>query len=210
MNQQNNLAITEPNAFELAVSQIEAEFAIESPVYGADTFGLVNRYLDRLDRIAQQRKVIKDQYARINAALDASEAALVWHYGEEVKEQFFADLNNRKGKDKFVDYPFGRIRKAKIGAKLEVVDEAKAIAWAKKNCKDAVICSERLVKTPLNDMLKADGLIPDGCELSEEREKIYPTLDVNELGPKAKAALDHHLHQMDVLENQKEANNDRS
>lgn len=81
-----------------------------------------------------------------------------------------------KGKAKSVALPAGTVGMRKQPVRLEVTDEAAALAWARSTapaCLVTIPASERFSKSAAVAMLKTTGTVPDGCVAAGGEDAIY-------------------------------------
>ena len=112
---------------------------------------------------------------------EAEEARLLARFSAELEEYSKVRLANGKGKKKSFDLPSGRLGFRTNAAHLKVIDDAKALAWAKINAPSAVVtvpATEKLSRAELalafkNGVAGAAGEIPSGAEFVEAKEDFY-------------------------------------
>jgi len=136
---------------------------------------LPNWYLGKLAAIKAKNALLKEQYQIILRSYENDQRQLEYRWGDEFKATVLDDLAQQKGSKRSVDYLQGRAGLRKGKDSLAVLDEAKAIAWAKDNSlPEAVKTTESILKTPLLEQFLSDGLVPDGCEFVSAADAFYP------------------------------------
>lgn len=122
----------------------------------------------KLLHVEAERKALKEQFATLNAQLDARERFLHWKYDDRAKAWTeFATAGTEK---KSLDTPYGRVGFRKARPKLDVEDKAAALAWAKANAPAAV--AVKLTESLRKSELPQDGSVP-GTALVPGGDKFY-------------------------------------
>lgn len=165
--------ITEQDPILLA---LQAEFDLIAAPEQKMEHWLPNWYLGKVNDIDAARKRVKEQAKVMIAQLDNAEKYLAYRWGQEFQACVDDDIAKQKSKKRSIDYLQGRAGYRKGRDSLLVNDEDQAIEWAETHCPEAVVTSKRLVKTPLLDMVKEHGIIPDGCDYQESKDNFYPAV----------------------------------
>lgn len=170
---------TPQTEFDIVLAVLEEELSgIEARL---EVPSIVDWYMGKLAAIEARRELAKSQLAVILKQLDNEQASLVFLAGGTVREQVIKDIAEQAGKKKSKDYLQGRAGMRKIATKLAFDDEDLALAWAEEHAPEAVKITKSLLKMPLNEMFRAEGIIPPGSRVEAEREKFYPVCDVADL-----------------------------
>jgi phage host-nuclease inhibitor protein Gam len=94
------------------------------------------------------------------------------------------------GKKKSREFPGGTVGWRKGGGRLQVLDEAKALEWAKQQPLELGLyhVEVKLSKSGLSEYFKTSGEVPPGCDVDEETETAYvkPAELVLDVGPMPK------------------------
>jgi hypothetical protein len=113
--------------------------------------------------------------AREVASAEADEGRLVARFAGEL-EAYARSLGLTTAKKKSRAVPSGVFGFRKQPARLVVTDDAKALEWAKKNAPVAVVivpATEKLSKADLATAFKPNGVIPDGAEVTDEKDVFF-------------------------------------
>ncbi|MFA5377241.1 MAG: host-nuclease inhibitor Gam family protein [Dehalococcoidia bacterium] len=125
-------------------------------------------------RMAERADLAQKELARIQAWLDKENAADLESVAYlESKLEPWVEAAIDGGKKRSINLPFGIAGFRHTPDKLEIKDEAAALAWAKANKPEAVKVRESILKEPLADHIKTTGEIPDGCEPVPGEDRFY-------------------------------------
>ena len=105
---------------------------------------------------------------------ERTEAFFMNRFGDELRAWLKTDLADSDRKS--VDLPAGRVGTKKAPAKLVWLDDAKLLAWARKNLPAAVVvvpATEHVSKSELIIKWKANGEIPDGADVQPSKDELY-------------------------------------
>jgi phage host-nuclease inhibitor protein Gam len=81
----------------------------------------------------------------------------------------------KDGKKRSINLPDGVAGYRKQPDKVDITDEAAALAWAREHCPEAVKVVESVLKTPLKAWIEDNGELPPGVDMSTGDEKFYIT-----------------------------------
>jgi phage host-nuclease inhibitor protein Gam len=123
--------------------------------------------------MAYQKKVAAWADAEIRRA-QHEEAWFRRRFGEELVMWTREQIEALKTKRKSINLPAGTLGFRQIAEKLIIDDEEKALKWARRSCPNAVVTSERLRKTVLNEHFASTGEMPTtGVHIEPAAEKFY-------------------------------------
>jgi Bacteriophage Mu Gam like protein len=126
----------------------------------------------RLERLAELRA----QQAREQRVMEARLAMVRGHFGAAIRAlRARQDWLERELMAVAASYPyprgrrsrqlaFGRIGLRRSRARIEIGDEAAALAWAEAHMSEDVSSRRWITRTPLLAHFEATGEVPDGCE----------------------------------------------
>jgi hypothetical protein len=119
---------------------------------------------------AERVKAFADQELR---RAEREERTLLFLFGRQIEmwaKSQIDKLHNRKS----LSLPAGEVGYRTIAPKLVIDDENVVIAWAKNNCQQAVVITEKLSKSELNEYVKTTGSVPDaGAHVDPQTERFY-------------------------------------
>jgi hypothetical protein len=101
---------------------------------------------------------------------EREEACLMYLFGRQIERWAREEIGKLGGRRKSISLPAGTVAFRKVNAHLVVEDEARLMAWARDNCPTAIQVTERLAKTPINELFTETGELPEGARLERERE----------------------------------------
>lgn len=101
------------------------------------------------------------------------EQFFLYRFGPQMQRWLEQELAQRGGHAKSISLPAGRLGLRHCGPKIEVLDQATVLDWARTNCPEAIKLKETVLKTPLTDHLQATGELPDGVILHNEMDVFY-------------------------------------
>lgn len=116
---------------------------------------------------------VKEQAEREVRRTERERDFLLMRFGRELEAWARKELAKHKGRRKSLLLLSGTVGFRRMRAKLLVEDAARALAWAKKHCRGAVVVTERLSKTALTEHVTTTGELPDGAQLEGAKEKFY-------------------------------------
>lgn len=117
---------------------------------------------------------VKEQAEREVRRTERERDFLLMRFGRELEAWARKELAKHKGRQrKSLLLLSGTVGFRRTRAKLLVEDAARALAWAKKHCRGAIVVTERLSKTALTEHVTATGELPDGAQLEGAKEKFY-------------------------------------
>ena len=119
---------------------------------------------DEIDLITRRANELKEANMQKVNFLTARFTPILEEYAKQ-------ELGN--GKTRSIKLLSGTVGFRKSPMKLEVLDEAQAMAWAKTHLKDAVKVTEFLLKTPILEHFKETGEMPDGCDKVDPKDNFY-------------------------------------
>lgn len=135
------IALLSPDGEVVATSdgmatQLAPEFANHTLLDKANiaTYILADRQRE-VESLKAQKKAIAEAFDK---RITKAESQL--HWAHEILDGVLEDASEAmgKGESKFVDTPYGRIKRITSRGKVEVVDEEKALAYAKEFCPEAI------------------------------------------------------------------------
>jgi hypothetical protein len=105
---------------------------------------------------------------------EREEETLMFLFGRQIETWAKSEIGNQNGRRKSLALPAGTLGYRKLAAKLVIDDEELVLEWAKKNCEVAIVITERLSKSVLDEFFKKTGAIPDqGAHIDPEIERFY-------------------------------------
>jgi hypothetical protein len=117
---------------------------------------------------------VKDFAERELRRAAREEQTLFFLFGRQIEAWARHEIEKLNGRRKSVSLPGGCIGFRKLAAKLVIDDEKVVLSWAKQNCPNAVVVTERLSKSALDDLVETTGVIPDGgAHVEPESERFY-------------------------------------
>ena len=132
-------------------------------------------YLARVAEADAVEQAIKDQYKRLLAEVQSRREAPARRWGAEFQAQVGTDLESQGGKKKRIHYSTGTAGYRKIRERLDILDDAAFITWAKMECP---ACLEYRIarKGPATEHLKSTGELPPGTTLLPAGDRFYPAV----------------------------------
>ena len=112
----------------------------------------VDRILRRLTHIQAEKAVLTAQYQRRTKALDSLVAGIMFVHGARIDEFYQNRMKTHKGKGKFIDLSYGRIKAALTGRGYQM-DSEKALQFALANYPDYVETKQTLPVTAFKKFL---------------------------------------------------------
>lgn len=116
---------------------------------------------------------VKLQAQREICRTEREKAFLLFRFGRPLETWAQKELAKHKGRRKSLLLLSGTVGFRTLKAKLVLDDEAKAVAWAKRHCRSAVVIIERLSKTTLNQHVANTGEVPNGAHWEQAQEKFF-------------------------------------
>lgn len=164
----------EPNVIEMEPEVRQQFEALPEPEQDENR-ALLYRYVKYKARLADERTRLKANYEAALKRLGNEDTALDFCYRQVALAVTRALIAG--GKAKSVITPHGVAGFRKTAARLEVVDEKKAIPAIRKGSFDLVstvtnVCTSIDIRG-LNTLFKSGGWVPDGCEIVPEEDKFY-------------------------------------
>jgi phage host-nuclease inhibitor protein Gam len=104
---------------------------------------------------------------------DHEEERLLFLFGGQLQQWTEHEIAKLRGRRKSISLPGGSVGFRSIPSRVQVRDEARVMAWARRNCPAAIVISERLIKTPIIEHVEKSGDIPDGVEITMARDEFY-------------------------------------
>lgn len=102
------------------------------------------------------------------------EMTLLFLFGRQVEEWSRAEIAKLNGKRKSINLPAGSVGFRSLAAKLVIDDEARVLTWARLNLPQAIVVTERLSKTVINEHTEKTGVIPDsGVHIEPAAERFF-------------------------------------
>lgn len=102
------------------------------------------------------------------------EQTLLFLFGRQIENWLRAEIIKLNGRRKSINLPAGCIGFRSVGDRLVIDDEAVVLKWAKVHLPDAVIVTEKLSKSAINEHAEKVGVIPDeGVHIEPTSEKFY-------------------------------------
>jgi hypothetical protein len=148
-------------------SEVAESFCIDS----ADAANWLVRKIVSSRQYAERVKVWAEQELR---RAEREEHTLMFLFGRQLEGWVRSELERLNGKKKSLALPAGSIGFRTIAMKLVVDDEQAVLTWAKANCPNAVLASERLLKSVIDERLKTTGETPDvGVHIEPSAERFF-------------------------------------
>jgi hypothetical protein len=146
-----------------------------------------NWYLSQLEQIKHREDVIKEQTQRMLTNTRNQRAALEWRWGAEFRGVVDKKLREQGGKKRSYDFHMGRAGYRKTPGKLQIVDAEAAEKWAiDEKLWAAMKISLRI--TPMQEVFKLTGEVPNGTRWVEPVDTFYPKQE--QLEPELLAMLE--------------------
>lgn len=102
------------------------------------------------------------------------EQTLMFLFGRQIEAWAKYEIDKLKGRRKSMNLPAGAVGFRSVSARLVVDDEAAVLAWARFHLPDAVIVTEKLSKSVINEHAEKLGLIPDeGVHIEPVSERFF-------------------------------------
>lgn len=155
-------------------AEVEAElqrivpegFSIRCP----KTAGWVVRRIVASRRYAEHVKVWAEQERR---RAEAEEQRLIFLFGGALRQWAEAEIAKLRGRRRSVALPGGTVGFRAVPSHILIRDEGVVLRWAKQACPSAVVVSERLLKTPINEHFQKTGEVPEGVEVAAARDEFF-------------------------------------
>lgn len=94
-------------------------------------------------------------------------------YGPELEAWARQQIAQRGGRLKQVRLPAGAVGYRAAGARLTVADDDLLLEWCRVHLPDAVVRTERVIKSLVNDHLRRTGECPDGADIVPAADRFY-------------------------------------
>jgi len=105
---------------------------------------------------------------------EREETTLMFLFGRQIEMWAKSEIEKLKGKRKSINLPAGAVGFRSVGPRLVVDDEGLVLKWAKHHLPSAVVVTERLSKSVINEHVEKVGEIPDeGVHVEPAAEKFY-------------------------------------
>lgn len=102
------------------------------------------------------------------------EATLMWLYGHQIEVWAKGEIEKLNGRRKSVSLPSGTVGFRSNPPRLVVDDESRVIQWAKVHLPQAIVVTEKVSKTMINEFAEKSGVIPDdGVHIEPAAEKFF-------------------------------------
>src|SRR5688500_19003890 len=116
---------------------------------------------------------VKEQSDREIRRTEREWQFLVMRYGPDLERWARAELGKHKGRRKSLLLLSGTVGFRRLAEKLVVDDDAAVLAWARRHCRKAVVVTERVSKTLLNEHIGSTGELPGGTHVEPPCERFY-------------------------------------
>lgn len=116
---------------------------------------------------------VKEQADREIRRTERERDFLLYRFGKDLETWTKIQLAASNGQRKSLLMLSGTVGFRSVGEKLVVEDDATVVRWAKKYCRGAVVLTERVSKTALNEHLSTTGELPKGARLEPAHERFY-------------------------------------
>ncbi len=127
-------------------------------------------------RIKDELERIKEQHRRRVSALEGELRALHWRWERAVEGEIRHRLQGTRKKS--VATAWCRVGLRKAQDTIRVVDEVAAVSWLEQHLPDALNWTPSILKTPIVELIREAGEVPDGVEFVPEHDAFTP------VGPK--------------------------
>ena len=95
-------------------------------------------------------------------------------FGRQIEAWVRSEVEKLNGKRKSLALPAGTVGFRTIAAKLVIDDENVVLSWARINLPEAVVVTEKLSKSAINENTATTGEIPcDGVHLEPAAERFF-------------------------------------
>jgi hypothetical protein len=98
---------------------------------------------------------------------------LMFRFGQQLQDYAAREIAKLRGRRRSICLPGGTIGYRRVGPTLVFDDPARVLVWAKAQCADAVVASEKLAKSAVNRHIESTGEIPDGAHIEVGRDKFF-------------------------------------
>lgn len=143
---------------------------IQKQSFQIDTEEKASWVIGKRNALESRRTILKAQYDAMKKDIDNDLRAWEFCFLEKLKWFVRSSLPKDKKSVKFLTGTAGF--RSSPGS-LAITDEEKAMAWAEKNCPDAIVVKKSLSVSTLKEYMKKTGEVPDGTEFSGEEENFY-------------------------------------
>lgn len=134
------------------------------------TAGWVVRRICAARRYGQQVKLWAELERR---RAEAEEQRLLYLFSAQLREWTAGEIAKLRGRRKSIALPGGSVGFRAVPSRVLIQSEEAVIRWAKRECPNAVVISERLLKTPVAEHVERTGEVPEGVEITAAREEFF-------------------------------------
>jgi len=144
------------------------------PVFQIDSAEKANWLIRRLVECrtyAERARAFSERECR---RAEREEQMLMARFARQLEEWLAEELRRRGGRRKSLALPAGTVGIRRVGPKLVIENKEAVLRWAKTHVPDAVVVTERLLKSRLNEVMEATGLIPEeGAHVEPSQERLF-------------------------------------
>ncbi|MEX2673456.1 MAG: host-nuclease inhibitor Gam family protein [Phycisphaeraceae bacterium] len=128
----------------------------------------------RVVEAREYAKRVRDWAEREQRRAGQEEEFLLFRYGKQLEYWAAGEIERQRGKRRSIGLPGGTVGFRKVGALLVIEDEAAVLAWARRHLVEAVVVTEKVSKSTLNEHLKETGELPPvGIRITEPFDRFY-------------------------------------
>ena len=133
-----------------------------------------NWLLKRVMHSRAYAKKVRDWADQELRRAQREEHTLMFLYGRQLESWTRDQISKMRGSRKSICLPSATIGFRAIATRIVVDDETKVILWAKENLPTAVVISEHLLKSEINQYAERTGVIPDdGVHLEPASDRFF-------------------------------------
>ena len=136
---------------------------------------------DRANWLVRKIVAARDYSERVKAWCEQEqrraareEQTLLFLFGRQIERWARSEVAKLRGMRKSLRLPAGSVGFRSVGPRLVVDDERAVLQWAKVHLPDAVVVTEKLSKSVINEHAEKLGVIPDeGIHMEPASEKFF-------------------------------------
>ena len=132
-----------------------------------------NWLVRRIQNARQLEAHVKEWAEMERRRAQREEAVLMYLFGRQLERWSREQVEKLGGRRKSIALPAGTVAFRSVPPSLQIDDEMKVLAWARKNCPQAVVIVEKLSRSILSDHFRQTGEVPDiGAHIEGQRESF--------------------------------------
>jgi phage host-nuclease inhibitor protein Gam len=133
-----------------------------------------NWLVRRVQSARQYAQRVKEWSEHEMRRAEREETTLMFLFGRQIERWTKTEVSKLKGKRKSINLPSGAVGFRTLASRLVIDDETVVLKWAKFHLPSAVVITEKLSKSVVNEHAEKVGEIPDsGVHIEPSSEKFF-------------------------------------